>query len=262
MTVTRLAAGVPALFLHGGPGMSAALERQQFATTLPIHWWDQPRLSASSIEPFHQFVEAAKRRVQQLSNEYGGPIALLASSYGARLALELHHVIPESIGAVTISGGVLELKRAFLRFGKHLARRHSSPQLEHLVNQASMSDDLEALWALIGAITAIPDFTDEYWSESAQAQRAAMRALAAQGALVDPSTFQVIVSASVTIPPRPLPPDREHRVLVLIGSHDPYVEVDESEYWRFFWPTATVEVVDSGHFPHLELPPEVWMPRS
>jgi len=261
MTGSQRASDVPVLFLHGGPGMTAALERQRFGTSLPIHWWDQPRVSAGSSEPFEQYIDATKRQVQQLSNEHGGPIALLASSFGARLALELANAIPESIGAVTISGGAMELKPSFLRLGRYLARKHSNPHLEYLVNQASMSDGLESLWALIGAITKIPNFTDEYWTDSALQQRVAMRTLAAQGALFDPPTFQAIVNASATIPPRPIHPDRERRVLILIGSHDPYAAADDAEYWRFFWPSAEVKFVDSGHFPHLELPPEVWMPR-
>lgn len=31
---------------------------------------------------------------------------------------------------------------------------------------------------------------------------------------------------------------------------------------RTLWPEATVEVVDAGQFPHLELPPSIWLPGS
>lgn len=36
----------PKLYLHAGPGLTAALERQWFGEALPLQWWDQPAIAA------------------------------------------------------------------------------------------------------------------------------------------------------------------------------------------------------------------------
>lgn len=35
------------LFLHGGPGLHSAVEREWFSDTLPILWWDQPAVAGN-----------------------------------------------------------------------------------------------------------------------------------------------------------------------------------------------------------------------
>lgn len=47
-----------ALFLHGGQGRNAELQRRRFGRTLPVHWWDQPPVETSS-RPYEHLVAAA-----------------------------------------------------------------------------------------------------------------------------------------------------------------------------------------------------------
>ena len=49
---------------------------------------------------------------------------------------------------------------------------------------------------------------------------------------------------------------------VWIGRHDPYALPSDAEAWRVVLPNASVQFVDAGHFPHLELPPTLWQPRA
>lgn len=57
------------LFLHGGPGMTAELERRRFGETLPVHWWDQPFVGPNAERPFQVLIDAAVTEVARISTE-------------------------------------------------------------------------------------------------------------------------------------------------------------------------------------------------
>ena len=49
------------LFLHGGPGLHCAMEREWFGDSLPVSWWDQPAV-AGNPAPFHALLSHAARQ--------------------------------------------------------------------------------------------------------------------------------------------------------------------------------------------------------
>src|SRR6185437_4248354 len=77
------------LFLHGGPGMTAELERRQFGPSLAVHWWDQPLVRAGADRAFEALIDAAEVEIVRLSTKREGRIDLLANSFGAYLARAL-----------------------------------------------------------------------------------------------------------------------------------------------------------------------------
>jgi pimeloyl-ACP methyl ester carboxylesterase len=77
---------------------------------------------------------------------------------------------------------------------------------------------------------------------------------------VDFDTFQAVVNDALSVPLPPIRHTTGQRLRVLIGRHDPYAEAADVDYWHSVFPVATVELVEAGHFPHLELPPECWLP--
>lgn len=250
------------LYLHGGPGMSAELERRQFGTALPVLWWDQPRVSADAAEPFRVLVDAAANQVATLEARRGGPVSLLASSFGVFIAVALIEEMPERIGAVTVSGGILDLRTALVRLGRRIARDRADRALDDACSAAAESEAFGPFWALMGCIGAVPEFWRYYWSPAAVEQRNAMSALAAERGLLDIITYEA-VSRSI----RRIPRVRElsklrHRIRVLVGRHDPLAAPEDADAWKRLFPSATVHTVDAGHFPHLELPPSAWMPGS
>jgi len=247
------------LFLHGGPGFNAEMERRRYGASLAVEWWDQPRIPADAAAAFNLWVRAAEQKVRSLFEIQGGRVALLASSFGARLALEVLSRIPAMVGAVTISGGVVDPRAAFLRFGRRLAQKCRDQRLHHAVDEAAREPARETLSALINAIMATPHVMNEYWGPLAVEQCATMHGLAAQGALLDFETFEAVIHDVPAVPPAAIAEDLGRQIQVLIGRHDPYAEAGEVDYWRAWFPAATVELLDAGHFPHLELPPERWL---
>jgi hypothetical protein len=47
------------LFLHGGPGLTCQLERDQYGDALPVYRWDQPHFEAGQSGAFDLLVDAA-----------------------------------------------------------------------------------------------------------------------------------------------------------------------------------------------------------
>lgn len=242
------------LFLHGGPGFSAELERRQYGSSLPIHWWDQPHIALNDPHPFVSLVAACESEVRRMSSRIDRPVGLLASSIGARLAVELMHRVPELIGPVTFSGPVLDPRKAFAKLGQHLAHKRSDDALARAAMAAAESDSLESLWTLIGMILAGPPFFDEYFAPGAAAHAGAMSTLADEGRLLHGETFQAVLNDMVRVPVRAAPLRPGQSVQVLIGQRDPYTGERDTESWLEHLPGAVVMQFDAGHFPHLERP--------
>ena len=89
-------------------------------------------------------------------------------------------------------------------------------------------------------------------------QRAAMSQFATTGALLHVPTYQAVLNDFITRGPPPLVTWRGS-AQVWIGRHDPYALPNDAESWRGVLPEASVQFVETGHFPHLDLPPSTWL---
>jgi pimeloyl-ACP methyl ester carboxylesterase len=247
------------LFLHGGPGLSAALERQRFGTTLPVHWWDQPHVNAEMAAPFERLVDAAIRELEQLFESQGKPVALLANSFGVHLALALIERVPERVRSLDVLGGTLDMRMAFVRLAERISEVNRDADLKAVSVRAQEKGASESLWALIGKLFTVGNLLDFYWGPGAEEQCEAMKALAASGALVHAATFQAALGDFIEKKPA-APPTFSGSVRVLVGRFDPYARADDAALWRAVFPQVAVQFVEAGHFPHLELPAKDWMP--
>jgi pimeloyl-ACP methyl ester carboxylesterase len=247
------------MFLHGGPGLSAALERQRFGNTLPVQWWDQPHVDADVSVPFERLVEAAEKELGRLFDAQEQPVALLANSFGVHLALALIERVPERVRSLDILGGTLNMRMAFVRLAERISEVNRDADLKAVSDRAQERGDSESLWALIEKLFTVGNLLDSYWGPGAQEQCESMKALAASGALVHAATFQAALADFIERKPA-APPTFSGSVRVLVGRFDPYARADDAGMWRAVFPKASVEFVEAGHFPHLELPAKVWMP--
>jgi hypothetical protein len=247
------------LFVHGGPGLSAELERRQFGTSLPVHWWDQPHFEAAQTGAFNHLVDIAIDELHRIYDPEKKPLALLANSFGVHLALALIDRVPAMIGHLSIVGGILDLRTALVRLGLRIAEHNHDSTLMTVSQDAQHSADTASLWALIDRLFSVPNLLDFYWSSTATAQRTAMNELAATGTLFHVPTYQAVLNDFMT---RSALPSTQWRgsANVLIGRNDPYASSNDIKSWREVLPSASIKLVDGGHFPHLELPPSVWLP--
>lgn len=247
------------LFLHGGPGMSAELERRQFGTSLPVRWWDQPHFETAQASAFNHLVDIAIDELHRIYDPEKKPLALLANSFGVHLALALIDRVPAMIGHLSIVGGILDLRTALVRLGLHVAKQNRDSSLAAASQRARQSTESASLWDLIDRLFTITNLLDFYWSSTATVQRKAMNELAAKGALFHLPTYQAVLNDFMT---RTAPQSTlwQGSSNVWIGRNDPYASPSDVKSWREVLPSASIQFVDAGHFPHLELPPSVWLP--
>jgi pimeloyl-ACP methyl ester carboxylesterase len=237
------------------------MERDQYGDSLRMHWWDQPHFEAWQPGAFDLLVDAAVEEVGRLGGPEEKPVALLASSFGAQLALALIARVPAKVGYLSIVGGILDLRTALVRLGLHVANHNHDSSLAAASQRAQQCTDSATLWALIGSLFSVKDLLDFYWSTTAMVQRVAMNQLAATGALLHVPTYQAVLNDFITRAPPP-PVTWRGSAQVWIGRHDPYALPSDAESWRRVLPEASVQFVETGHFPHLELPPSLWLPRA
>jgi pimeloyl-ACP methyl ester carboxylesterase len=249
------------LFLHGGPGLTCQMERDQYGDSLPVHWWDQPHFEAGQSGAFDLLVDAAVEEVGRLRVLDDRPVALVASSFGAQLAMALIARVPAKIGYLSIVGGILDLRMALVRLGLHVANQNHDSSLASASRQALQSSDSATLWTLIDRLFSVKDLLDFYWSPTAEVQRVAMNQLAATGALLHVPTYQAVLNDCITRGPQP-PVTWRGSASVWIGHRDPYALPSDAESWRGVLPEASVQFVETGHFPHLELPASTWLPLA
>lgn len=255
-----------AFYLHGGPGLSATPEREWLGEFLGVYWWDQPYPMPSALHPFTELVDAAETEFYRLAVAAGGKIGLLANSFGANLALFLAYRIPRHISSIVLLNPVHDMRTAFLRLAKRLAASNLSQCGELLATAerlATRIDDREKFWQLVGAIFSYPDFLDMYWSPHAEHQRQWLkRLMVANPAVFDFEAFQAITNDFLNNPMAIGAVEYRGPVSILLGSHDPLADTrTDGLFWQQYFPQAEIQVVDAGHFSHLELPPERWLPR-
>jgi pimeloyl-ACP methyl ester carboxylesterase len=216
-------------------------------------------VDADVSAPFERLVEAAEKELGRLFDAQEQPVALLANSFGVHLALALIERVPDRVRSLDILGGTLDMRMAFVRLAERISEVNRDADLKAVSVRAQEKGDSESLWALIGKLFTVGNLLDFYWGPGAEEQCEAMKALAASGALVHAATFQAALGDFLGRKPA-APPTFSGSVRVLVGRFDPYARADDAGMWRAVFPNASVEFVEAGHFPHLELPAKDWMP--
>lgn len=250
-------------YLHGGPGASAIPEREWLGESLEVYWWDQPRPKSSALRPFAELVDAAEAEFCRLAAEAGGKMGLLANSFGAHLALHLAHRVPQHISSMVLLSPVCDMETAFIRLARRLAE--GSSQREQLSAAAEALEkrpgDREKFWQLVGTIFSCPGFLDAYWSPNAEWQRQWLGELMASNpAVFDFDAFQAITNDFLDGSAVDVKSQFDGPVSAVLGTHDPLIDTQvDGKIWQRCFPQAKVKIIESGHFVHMELPPERWL---
>lgn len=249
--------GNTGLFLHGGPGLSAVVERQWFGPDVDLEWWDQPSVAAGDPAPLVSLVEAAKDRLLELHRRQRRRIDVVSHSVGAILAVLLLREVPELIWRVTLINPTFDLRQAFLGIARRaVGEGTATPEVSAFVHEARPAnvDPVE----LAVALSAVPGRFDMYWSPSSAAAKARYLEMAPSGPPVDFESFSRIAAAMQTQAPALLGVQSDVPVLAIVGASDPMMPGDVNSYVRQRVPLASVAVVDAGHMAPFEQPALAW----
>lgn len=245
-------------YLHGGPGLAPVFEQARFPEATQVHWWRQPLAKPCAARPYLDLQDAALAELRRLAEERGKPLTVMASSFGAHLAVHLARRAPELITDIVLLAPTFNPEQAALR----LARRAFRVHIDH-ANAGKLAAALAAydddpgrprFWDVFGALSLLPDVTALYFGpRGAQAAESFVELIQQPGAFDGPTSVATAddFSASDHTPVESL---FTGPVSVLFGAYDPMIDSElDGPVWKAIFPQAVVRRVETGHFPLLEL---------
>jgi len=181
------------LFLHGGPGLSAVVERELYGDSLDVHWWDQPHFEVLFARPYQALLNDTVLLAKRLAGN--GTVNLLAHSFGARIALDVARRMSNRIGAVTLIAPTFDVTDGLARLAEHLAPGAPNPtRLLAAASRAKLPGATFAeVWLLVEAVCEVPDFLNAYWGPDADGRRRWFFDVIAKRPWVDLNTCKVIL---------------------------------------------------------------------
>jgi pimeloyl-ACP methyl ester carboxylesterase len=247
------------LFLHGGPGLNAYVERRVLGEQFPhVHFWDQPPVHTTR-DAFEVLMDAAVAEVERVFDARRIPITLMANSFGGHLASRLLEIIPHRISACHLFGPVYDIPAAFLNLLGIMANDVTADGdlrtriAAFLKDRADRSADKTEIWEYFSLISGDADFMRHYWPD--EAQYAAWTACARKGPGFDFTTYRNVLNDFLHHHcERRFSFGGSQAIIIELGDRDPLLDLGrEMRCWSHRFPTARIVTRrGSGHFIHLE----------
>ncbi len=244
-------------YLHGGPGLSVAIERTRFPQADDVEWWQQPPAAPCAQRPYLDLLEATLAGFRRSAQAHGAPLTVMASSFGAHLATHIANHAAELVARVVLLAPTYNPEQAALRLARHaLALNAGHADASKVVAALAAYDAAPGrarFWDVFGVLQLLPDVPSLYFGPHAgDAPRHFLDVLQQPGAFDGPTS--VAVSDDFAASFQPLGRSAFNGpVSVLFGRHDPMIDAEhDGAIWRAIFPQASVRMVDSGHFPLLE----------
>lgn len=253
------------LYLHGGPGLSAVVERVWFADCLPMDWWDQPLVDAEDGTPLHSLVDAARARLLHVAERCGTRVVLVSHSVGSVIAAQLLADSRNPIESAILINPIFDLEFALRRLaGRVMASGMASGAAAEALGPLLGKDDdaRPCLLDLAVVLGQVPERFDLYWSASSRAAKARYLALAPNGPPLDWTSFSMVGTAIQQCRHALFGIETDVPVLAIVGTRDPLVGSDPAGEIRARLPRARVITVDAGHMAVFEQPSSLWLPSS
>nr|WP_315261311.1 alpha/beta hydrolase [uncultured Duganella sp.] len=247
------------LFLHGGPAMGAAMERECTAQLPDCHWWDQPRPTAGQGRPHQMLQEAAEAELRRVAALHGAPLVLMANSFGAVLATHLARVAPQLIARLVLLAPVADLEQGLLRLARRLAALPGPPAspLRMALNGYAGAPGRDRYWRVFHAMLEHPELAAQYWLPGSP--RAAWFAqMLGRPEMFDLAAHMAIADDYQRAPLQPQRVPFDGPVELILGAADPLCDYSATaRWWRQCYPQARKHLLAAAHFPHLEQPQAV-----
>lgn len=246
-------------YLHGGPGLGPVFERARYPDAAHVHWWHQPLAKPCATRPYQDLLDAALAELRRAAAERGEPLTVMASSFGAHLAVHLARQAPELIKEIVLLAPTYNPEEAALRLARRAFRVHTDHQhAGKLATALAMYEDdpgRPRFWDVFGALSLLPDVTELYFGPGAgpDAARSFAELLQQPGAFDGPTSVATSDDFSAQ-DHTPVRSPYQGPVSVLFGAYDPMIDADKDrELWAQVFPQAGFFKIETGHFPLLEL---------
>lgn len=245
-------------YLHGGPALGPVFERARYPDADHVHWWHQPLAKPCAARPFLDLQEATVTEFRRVAAEAGQPLTVMASSFGAHLAVHLARQAPELVKEIVLLAPTFDPEQAALRLARRAFRVHTGH--EHagkLATALAMYEDdpgRPRFWDVFGALSLLPDVTELYFGPAgADAARTFAELIHQPGAFDGPTSVATSDDFSA-LDHSPMQSPFAGPVSVLFGAYDPMIDAEQDrKVWEVIFPQAEFFKVETGHFPLLEL---------
>lgn len=246
-------------YLHGGPGLGPVFERTRYPDATHVHWWHQPVTKPCAARPYLDLLETTLTEFRRVATDAGAPLTVMASSFGAHLAVHLARHAPELIKNIVLLAPTFNPEQAALRLARRAFRVHTDHQhAGKLATALAMYEDdpgRPRFWDVFGALSLLPDVTQLYFGPNGGPEAASSFAQLIQqpGAFDGPTSVATSDDFSAQ-DHTPLRSNFDGPVSVLFGAYDPMIDAEQDRaVWEVIFPQAAFFKVETGHFPLLEL---------
>ena len=252
------------LFLHSGPGGSAAVERLWFGGHPPsdMEFWDQPILSGQQCA-FSKLLEACERKLNEVAIKGNGPAGLVGHGFGCALALNLAAKRPERVKNITLISPTVDCSIGVLNLGQKLLtgpniKRENCREIKAAISYFKKSkrgskERQSAICGILDAASKVPNYEDVYWAkdEARERYKNLSKSLPAPDTVMRQTILNDYILGGYADIPIILCSAK-----IYFGEKDPCVNYEEdSKSWQKLIPQARIQLLpDCGHFPHLESP--------
>lgn len=246
-------------YLHGGPALGPVFERARYPDAVHVHWWQQPLAKPCAARPYLDLLEATLVEFRRVAAEAGQPLTVMASSFGAHLAVHLARQAPELIKDIVLLAPTFNPEQAALRLARRAFRvhidHHHAGKLAAALAMYDHDPGRPRFWDVFGALSLLPDVTELYFGPHGgpDAARSFAELIQQPGAFDGPTS----VATSDDFSALDHTPQRsafDGPVSVLFGAYDPMIDAEQDrKIWEVMFPQAEFFKVDTGHFPLLEL---------
>lgn len=210
---------VRTLFLHGGPGLHAGVERRWFGDTLAFHWWDQPSAKAGDAAPFACVVAAAAGELSALYAKEEHPIRLVAHSFGALVARMLAREMPDLIHTLTLLAPTRNVHSALQRLAASLPQLSIGARTHGFgLNPPERLPSPQQFHALIEKLLTVENLFDCYWGRAAGSERDRYKRLSQDLPAFDLETFLAVAYDSLRESERRYATACELPTRIVVGS--------------------------------------------
>jgi pimeloyl-ACP methyl ester carboxylesterase len=230
-------------FLHYGPGGNSYAENKIFkGSTTEIRFWDQPRTKKMN-DPFLSLVNLSEQEILKIQS----PRTVVAHSFGCDIAASIVKSNSGAISKTVLISPLRNIPNNFINLAKNLLKRQDS-----VVLTAALAS--QEFWSLVTHISTHPEYNSSFWHSSEQ--MANYYALVANAPAFDPEEWQTLINDYLFIQKQnDFKIFKDTNTHVIFGAHDPYLSIEDFEYWKALLGNENVTVVENaGHFPHIEEP--------
>jgi pimeloyl-ACP methyl ester carboxylesterase len=245
-------------YLHGGPGLGTAFERQRYPDADNVHWWQQPPAVSCATRPYQDLLAATLAEFRLSVDMLGAPMTIMASSFGAHLAMHLAREMPASIARIVLLAPTFNPEEAALRLARHGLALHAADA--NAGKLAAALADYEAapgrarFWDVMGALWLLPNVTSLYFGPDCGDEPQVFAYLLQQPGVFDGPSSVATSDDFASNLPKPARSPYEGPVSVIFGEFDPMIDAErDAAIWRTVFPQAEIHTVPTGHFPLLEL---------